>query len=560
MSADTNFDWQPVVGDGIHRMPPGPAPPIPPLPAAGPAAESPLPLPTAYSLAPPPSVRGVSALQRFNLWVASIVQKFTLPEDGEPVDPLGKLVVATPPWMISMIVHFSMMILLGLAAFGASRVARHEEPPIQMNLGEQKKEDHEIYAERLGEQLEDPSVRMSSEGLEPSKDAVAAFASSDLPEVDSPLIGPVLDPTPNGTLPVGTVPTPAIGLEFSGRDEGVKKALLKAYGGTALTEDAVKEGLAWLARQQKSRGMWSMVGPYKNGAGAENEEAATAMALLAFQGAGHTPKSSGDDAYVKLTARGWTWLLKQQQKDGHFFGNQLPEQHSLYTQALCTIALCELYGMTRDEKYHDPAQKAVDYCVKIQAEEGGWRYQPGIDSDMSVTGWFSMALQSARMAGLEVPSPVYAKISKFLDSVQRDEGARYAYQLQAGATLTLTAEGLLCRQYLGWGHEDQRLRNGVEYILANLPAWDKRNVYYWYYATQVCHHMEGEEWQKWNSVMRQLLPEHQERRGSEKGSWDPMNDRWGDAGGRLYVTCLSLYTLEVYYRHLPIYRHELLNQ
>jgi hypothetical protein len=561
MSVDANFDWQPIVGDGIHRMPPGP-PSIEPSAAAASAAESPLPLPTTYSFAPPPNVRGVSTLQRFNLWVASIVQKFTLPEDGAPVDPLGKLVVATPPWMISMIVHFSLMILLGLLAFGASRVGRHEEPPIQMNLGEQKFEDkEEIYAERLGEQLEDPSVKMSSDGLEPANDAVAAFASSDLPEVDNPLVGPpVLDPTPGGTLPVGTVPTPAIGLEFSGRDEGVKKALLKAYGGTALTEDAVKEGLAWLARQQKSRGNWSLIGSYKNGAGAENEEAATAMALLAFQGAGHTPRSSGSDEYVKVTSRGWTWLLKQQQKDGHFFSNQIREQDSLYTQALCTIALCELYGMTRDERYFNPAQKAVDYCVKIQAEEGGWRYQPGIDSDMSVTGWFSMAMQSARMAGLEVPSQVYAKISKFLDSVQRDEGSRYAYQLQAGATLTLTAEGLLCRQYLGWGHNDQRLQNGVQYILANLPAWDKRNVYYWYYATQVCHHMEGEDWQKWNAVMRQLLPERQEKRGSEKGSWDPMNDRWGDAGGRLYVTCLSLYTLEVYYRHLPIYRNKLLEQ
>jgi hypothetical protein len=71
--------------------------------------------------------------------------------------------------------------------------------------------------------------------------------------------------------------------------------------------------------------------------------------------------------------------------------------------------------------------------------------------------------------------------------------------------------------------------------------------------------MEGEAWQQWNSVMRQLLPERQEKRGSEKGSWDPINDRWGDAGGRLYVTCLSLYVLEVYYRHLPIYRHELMN-
>ena len=70
--------------------------------------------------------------------------------------------------------------------------------------------------------------------------------------------------------------------------------------------------------------------------------------------------------------------------------------------------------------------------------------------------------------------------------------------------------------------------------------------------------MEGPDWQKWNGVMRQLLPENQEKRGAERGSWDPAGDRWGSAGGRLYVTCLSLYVLEVYYRHLPIYRDGLL--
>src|SRR4029450_9717138 len=132
--------------------------------------------------------------------------------------------------------------------------------------------------------------------------------------------------------------------------------------------------------------------------------------------------------------------------------------------------------------------------------------------------------------------------------------------LQDGATLAITAEGLLCRQYLGWPREDPRLRGGVDFLLANLPAWDKRNVYYWYYATQVCHHMEGADWQKWNGVMRQLLPEHQEKRGAQRGGWDPDRNRWGWAGGPLYVTCLSLYTLEVYYRHLPIYRQQVAAQ
>jgi hypothetical protein len=462
-------------------------------------------------------------------WLGAIVNRFTLPDDGT-LDPLDKVLAATPPWMISLIVHFAIMILVGLAVAGAHRVVTENDLPVEVDLSQM--DEKEIYAEQLGEQLDDPSVKMSSEGLEPSTDAIAALSNTALPEVSDPLVGPpVLDPTPDGTLPVGTVSTPAIGLEFSGREEGVKKALLKAYGGTALTEDAVKDGLGWLARQQRPRGSWSLMGPYQNGSRLENEEAATAMALIAFQGAGYTPHGSRNDGFTKVVSRGWYWLLRSQQPDGHFYANLVQETHQLYTQALCTIALCELYVMTRDEKYHDAAQRAVDYCVKIQAPEGGWRYRPGLDSDLSVTGWFSMALQSARIAGIEVPSSTFANISKFLDSVAREEGARYAYHAKDGATLPITAEGLLCRQYLGWSHEDARLRAGVDYLLAYLPAWDKRNVYYWYYATQVCHHMEGKDWQTWNAVMRQLLPEHQVKRGAERGSWDPSGDRWAIRAG-----------------------------
>jgi hypothetical protein len=81
-------------------------------------------------------------------------------------------------------------------------------------------------------------------------------------------------------------------------------------------------------------------------------------------------------------------------------------------------------------------------------------------------------------------------------------------------------------------------------------------VYYWYYATQMLHHLEGEPWKKWNGIMRDLLVEKQIRSGKERGSWDPVRptpDRWGAHAGRLYVTCLSIYILEVYYRHLPLY-------
>jgi hypothetical protein len=220
------------------------------------------------------------------------------------------------------------------------------------------------------------------------------------------------------------------------------------------------------------------------------------------------------------------------------------------------MAICELYGMTHDRKLHKPALQTVEYCVAARSPEGGWRYTPRIDSDTSVSGWFVMGLQSARMSGLKVPSQAFEGVSLYLNAAANKNGTRYSYQPGVPATPSMTAEALLCRQYLGWQHDDSRLKDGTEYLLTQLPVWKspERDVYYWYYATQVCHHMGGDYWQRWNTVMREVLPANQIREGPECGSWDPLGDRWGSQGGRLYVTCLSLYILEVYYRYLPLYQ------
>jgi hypothetical protein len=145
-------------------------------------------------------------------------------------------------------------------------------------------------------------------------------------------------------------------------------------------------------------------------------------------------------------------------------------------------------------------------------------------------------------------------VRKFLDSVTKD-GSFYSYQRHESPTLAMTAEALLCRQYLGWAHDDKRLRAGVDYLLGKPVNYEDQDVYYWYYATQVMHHMGGDDWDRWNNIMRQRIPEAQIKEGRERGSWDPGGDRWGHHGGRLYTTCLSIFMLEVYYRHLPIYKH-----
>jgi Prenyltransferase and squalene oxidase repeat len=448
---------------------------------------------------------------------------------------------AAPPWLVSALVHMLMLIILGLI-FAAPR----------MNLGRDSFEVDPIYSDRLGDQLLDPTI--DSGTTAPDHADKMMITPTNLDPVEDPFAAPKQpEISLDGSSAAAALMAPTIGLALSGRQDGSRQSLLGRYGGNTLTEGGVQGGLAFLARQQrKDDGSWSLKGPYSGGAYNENVEAATAMALLAFQGHGNTHNSG---QYKENVAKGIKYLLSVQAPDGNFYqGNR---QDWLYTHAQCTIAVCELYGMTKDSHLRLSAEKAVQFCVEAQDSLGGWRYRPRMDSDTSVTGWMVMALQSARMAGLEVPKETLERVGTYLDKVTTD-GVLYGYQVGQHPDPVMTAEALLCRQYLGWTQYDPKLVAGVEYLGSHLPTWLERDVYYWYYGTQVMHHFGGDHWKRWNDALARMLVENQEKNGPEKGSWDPKGkspDAWAvrDQGGRLYVTCLSIYILEIYYRHMPLY-------
>ncbi len=347
------------------------------------------------------------------------------------------------------------------------------------------------------------------------------------------------------------------------------------------TEAAIEAGLDFLARHQSPEdGRWSLhdfPGATRSDAGIlRSDTAATGLALLSFLGAAY---DHYDDKYQDVVAAGLNWLLAHQTDDGNLYVAQDTVARNrnaatFYSHAIGTMALCEAYGMTGDEKLRGPAQKAIDYIVATQSEKyGGWRYIPGKESDTSVTGWQLMALKSGELAHLEVPKETFEKVSKWLDRAQvpKQDGSRYAYRPYARrtskneyghkATAPITAVGLLMRLYLGWDRTNPSMAKGADYLLQpeNLPSIankERRNTYYWYYATQLQFHMGGERWKTWYDRLQPLLAEQQVQRGRLAGSWDPQRpvaDRWGYSGGRIYVTTLNILSMEVHYRHLPIY-------
>lgn len=352
------------------------------------------------------------------------------------------------------------------------------------------------------------------------------------------------------------------GSGLEGRRSGNRAKLAMAHGATPESEAAVEAGLQWLARHQREDGAWSFQfhtgdcrsrcsgpGAYKSSTGA------TGLALLCFLGAGYTQLEGEHQDTIR---KALNWLVAQSE-EGDFrtsADRQVPEGHSgMYAHGLASIALCEAYGMTRDRDVYRAASESIQFIARAQHPgNGGWRYRVPEPGDTSVVGWQVMALASARMAGISIPRYVQGKTVDFLDHVYNYRTGEYGYTSRAGnASKATTAIGILCRMYLQVDQSPEIHDRGIRRIALRSPRYN--NEYENYYIAQVLHHWGGERWDRWNRMNRQSLVHRQIQDGHADGSWEPVG-RWGRTGGRLYMTCMHILTLEVYYRHLPLYRDD----
>ena len=339
------------------------------------------------------------------------------------------------------------------------------------------------------------------------------------------------------------------------------------------TEQAIEAGLEFLSKHQSESGAWRLQ-DFDTKVLIRSDTAATALSLLSFQGAGYTHQQY---QYANTVGKALDFLVRNQQSNGDLYKREDPasDQNAwLYSHAIASLALCEAYGMTQDPALREPAQKAIDFMVASQDKQrGGWRYRPGNGTDTSVSGWFMMAFKSGQLAGLDVPKPTFDRIETYLDQSQVSKTARHLYRYNPFAadtpeqrhgrepTPVMTSAGLLMRLYFGWQRGQAEMTAGADYLLEHPPAPGTkdatlRDTYYWYYSTQVLFHMGGERWKKWNNTLYPMLIQTQVTDGPQAGSWDPYQptaDLWAKYGGRLYVTTLNLLSLEVNYRHLPLY-------
>lgn len=335
----------------------------------------------------------------------------------------------------------------------------------------------------------------------------------------------------------------------------------EAHGGSKDTEAAVAAALRWLARQQSPDGRWHasnfeagrevmINGHDRRGAGSHADTGITGLCLLAFLASGNTHLQGEHAVTVR---RGAEFLLRVQAPDGSLFGDATMYE-KMYCHAMATFALSEDYAMTRDDRMRQGVRAAVGYCIAAQDRHtGGWRYQSGDPGDTSQLGWQVMALKSAELAGVQVPESTRDGIARFLRSVASGRnGGLASYRPGHATSRPMTAEALLCRQFMGLTKDSPAAAEAGNYLMQELPGRGQTNVYYWYYATLAMYQMQGEYWERWNEALQNSLLSTQRLEGDLAGSWDP-DAAWGAYGGRAYSTALSTLCLEVYYRFLPLY-------
>ncbi|MFV1958358.1 MAG: hypothetical protein ACC662_02980, partial [Planctomycetota bacterium] len=116
----------------------------------------------------------------------------------------------------------------------------------------------------------------------------------------------------------------------------------------ARTREAVEAGLRYLMRTQNADGSWSSNAgkkinegyrPFQDGIDVPHV-GITSLAILAYLAGGHLP---GRGPYGKTLEKAVAFVLAQVQPEGYISSNHT----RMYSHAFATLALAEVYGVTR---------------------------------------------------------------------------------------------------------------------------------------------------------------------------------------------------------------------
>jgi hypothetical protein len=307
---------------------------------------------------------------------------------------------------------------------------------------------------------------------------------------------------------------------------------------TPKTDEAIQNGMAWLARTQNSDGSYGS-GTYRGNI------AVTSLAGLAFMASGSSP---GRGPYGAQIDKALVYVMDNTSPSGFIAVVAASTHGPMYSHGFGTLFLAEAYGMTRRPEIREKLQKAVRLIVDTQNIEGGWRYQPvRRDADLSVTICQINALRAARNAGLYVPKETVDACLRYVKRSQNPDGG-FRYMLQGGASaFPRSAAGVVALQSAG-EYDTKEVRDGVGYLrqyTREIKLGNRYSHYFYghYYAAQAMWLRGGDDWAEWYPAIRNELLNRQAASGF-----------WSDSICNEYGTAMALIILQIPNNYLPIFQ------
>jgi hypothetical protein len=340
---------------------------------------------------------------------------------------------------------------------------------------------------------------------------------------------------------------------------------------TPQSEEALRKGLEWLAKNQGPDGNWG-----------SNDLGLVGMGALAFMSAGHAP---GRGKYGTQLKKSLDYVTNNAKPSGLL--NMSDAQRDMYNHGLATFILGQANGMTttQDRRMNTVLDRALKLISNTQCEDGGWDYRAHRQQnghDLSLAVMQAKALRSAVDSGLEVPPEVIDSAIKSVrehycprdgrrdlpESEQQRVPGQFTYgKGGGGGTIAMAAAGVVCLQEFGQ-YDDWRIGKNMEVISASISQLPKPqnhdgnmpyDAYTLYYVGQALYQVGGEHWQDNYPKLRDHLVASQVIRANDPGE----NGRWSDQGiqgggrvggkeGSLYATSVACFILAMPNRYLPI--------
>ncbi len=311
------------------------------------------------------------------------------------------------------------------------------------------------------------------------------------------------------------------------------------FGGQIPPEvDRIYErGLEWLAKKQAAEGDWQ---DGQSGSGVDG------LCVMAFLASGEDPNFGRWSRPVRLAVR---HIILSQDKESGYLPN------SMYHHGFATLALAECYGALDESLVWQGSDKparsiaqTLDLAIRCAGTSqkknrwGGWRYNPdSTDADTSVTGAMLMGLLACRNAGMDVPDEtVNAALEYMRRSTGRDGSVAYTGGMGGmGDSMNRTAIATLVAA-VSKQKDEAKYPATLKQLTSRLEHRETTyQEYFRYYMAQALFQGDYAAWQKWNAMTIRQLQESQQEDGSFNNN--------------AYSTAMSLLSLALNYRFLPIY-------